>query len=572
MKLVNGAQDWRWCHEYARQVVAGDITAGKLIKWACQRHLEDLKRDDIYFDEEAAKSIVLWFSFVPLTDGRMAGKPTVLSPCQIFIVCSLIGWKWSSSTYDDEGHPLKVAGSRRFNQAFVLVGRKWGKTTIAAGLLLYIMYKGGFKPRAYTLATKRDQAKLVWETARDMINLSPRLKGLFTPRANDIQMPSRNGELKPLASDSKSLDGLNPIAATLDECHAIVDRNLYGVIVSAFGAQEEYLMLTITTAGTVLDGICTDLYKNGMRVLDPDDDIVQDNYFYAIYQIDQNDDWTDQENWYKANPDLGKRPKLGYMRERFKEAEMSTEEKANFLTKHCNIFVSGSDKWLDMDDVKANRDETLNLDDFKHKTLYVAIDRSRVLDITSFTLLFPSDNGGCDLFFKNFLPRETMESSGDYLKSVYKKAESEGDLELLSTSTVRDEPIKAYIDWLVEEFPNLQMIGYDPWHMREIAEDMEETGVPMVSVSQGTGNMSEPAKKLEGLIKERLIRYDSRMFEFACSCAVASITKKNNMEITRENPKLDKIDPVISTIIALSCATLISVDTNIYDERGMLFI
>lgn len=571
-------QDWRWCHKYAYDIIHENIPACKTMKQAAERHFKDLENPEFYFDEEAAKSIVAWFRFIPITDGIKAGQPTVLLPWQIFVVVSLIAWKWSDDIYEDvygEQMQTRIRGTRRFNQCFVLVSRKGGKTTLAAGLMLYLMYKGGHRPRAYSLATKRDQAKEVWNTGCEMIRLSKRLKQFFDVRANEILMPNKSGEFKPLASDSKSLDGLNPITASLDECHAIKDRNLYGVIISAFGAQTEYLMITITTAGFILDGLCTDIYKNGCRVLDPNDPIKQDNYFYAMFTIDKGDDWTDERNWFKSNAGLiYGLPSMKYLRDRYAEASMSTEEKANFLTKHCNLFVSGSDKWLDMDEVRAcgkPSGKSYTDDIYRGRKCYVGLDRARVHDITSFSIGFPMDDGGVDVFFVNLLPKETVDNANDYLKSFYKKAIETGDLQLVYTPTVRNSDIEKIIVEINQEIKP-EGFYYDPWHMREICENMEDQGIPMIAVSNGTGNMSEPAKTLEGLIKEGLLRFDSVLFEYACQCAMMSMTRKNNMDIWRENDKVDKIDPLIATIIMLSGATLIKVERNIYEERGMITI
>lgn len=577
-ELVPKQQDWRWCHKYAHDIVTGVIPSCKTMKQAAQRHFRDLNNPDFYFDEEAAQSIVAWFSFIPITDGIHAGKSTVLLPWQIFVVVSLIAWKWSDDVFEDvlgELMQVRVKGTRRFNQCFILLSRKGGKTTLAAGIMLYLLYKGEHRPRGFSLATKRDQAKEVWETGCEMIRLSPRLKQFFLVRANDILMPGKSGSFKPLASDSKSLDGLNPITASLDECHAIKDRNLYGVIISAFGVQPEYLMIVITTAGFILDGLCTDIYKNGCRVLDPDDPIEQDNYFYAMFTIDKSDDWTDEMNWFKSNPGLiYGLPAMKYLRDRFAEASMSTEEKANFLTKHCNVFVSGSDKWLDMAEVKACAKPAgaSYLDPiYKGRKVFIGLDRARVHDITSFAIGFPMDDGGVDTFFVNLLPKLTVDSVSDYLKAKYIRAIDTGDLDLVYTPTVKNTDIEKIITKLNQE---LQPEGfhYDPWHMREIAENMSEQGIPMIAVSQGTGNMSEPAKQLEGLIKEGAFRYDSVLFEYACECAMMTMTRKNNMDIWRENDKVDKIDPLIATIIMLSGATLFKVERNIYEERGLLSI
>jgi phage terminase large subunit-like protein len=568
-------QDWRWCHKYAYDVLKGNVPAGKLIKQACMRHFRDMERDDLYFDETAANSIVRWFKFIPITDGKNAGSPTILLPWQIWLVVSLIAWKWKYNRYSDNGELLGSAGERRFNQCFVLVSRKAGKTTLAAGIVLYLLYKSGFQPRAYSVATKRDQAKLLWNTAKVMIKLSPRLQQYFEPRANDILLPGKEGEFKPLASDSNQMDGLNPVCVSLDELHAYKDRNLYGVMTSAFGAQTEYLLIGITTAGFVLDGLCTDLYRNGCRVLDPTDDVVQDNYFYAMWQIDKDDDWSDPNNWYKSNAGLAYGlPSMKYLHDRYAEATMSISERANFITKHLNIFVSGSDKWLDMEKVLSCGKPlgTSYLDPiYRGRKCYIGLDRARVNDITSFPILFPMDDGGLDLFFVNLLPRKTIEGATAFLNQKYLKAIETGDLIALETPTVRDDDIKYYIRKLNGEL-SPEGIYYDPWHMRSICEDMETENIPLISVSQGTGNMSEPAKILEGLVEEGLLRFDSVLFEYACECAMMRLSMENNMKVYRENDKVDRIDPLIATIIGLSGATLIKAERNVYEERGLLTI
>ncbi|UUW39200.1 terminase large subunit [Vibrio phage Artemius] len=582
--LKPGDQDWRWCHKYSHDILKGNISACKKMKWAALRHFQDLQREDIYFDEHEADLVVRWFKFCPITDSddpRLLGKPMELDPVQIFMSSSLAAWKWSDDTYDEDGIPLTIKGKRRFSQAFCLVARKWGKSSWIANLNLFFMKRILARPRCFTLATKRDQAKEVWSNAWHTINASPQLSRYFQTRANEILVPSKGGEFRPLASDSKSLDGLNPDIATLDECHAIKDRNLYGVIRSAFGAKTEFLFAVITTAGFILDGLCTDLYKNGESVLDPDKpEITQDNYFYAIYEIDKGDDWSDPKNWYKSNPSLVYgRPSMKMLRDAYTEASMSTEEKANFLTKHCNLFVNGSDKWLDMDLVRACEKskeyikEKVESYRKEGRKCYAAIDRASVNDICSSTLLFPNDDGGVLLDFVNFIAQEGYQNAGNHLKSVYNKAIEDGDLVLLRTRTVRNEPIEELIAEWFEDY-NLEAFHYDPWHMREICENMEDKGYTMVAVSQSTGNMSEPAKNLEGLIAEGLMEYNSRLFEFACENALMGMTRKNNMDIFRDpkNWKTEKIDPLISTIIALSGATLIKNERNIYEDRGLFSV
>lgn len=556
--LEVGDQDYRWCHKYAHDVVNGIIEAGRWIRLACQRHLDDLERDDVYFDVEQGESVVAWFEIIPITDGKNVGDPTTLLPWQIFMVCCLAAWKITKS------------GFRKYKYCYCQVGRKNGKSTLAGGLSLYFMYASGyFRPRVYSVATKKDQAKELWSAAQTMIELSPTLQTIFEARAHDILMPEQKGEFLPLASDSNTLDGKNPLVVNLDECHAIKDRNLYGVMVSAFGAQDEGLMLTITTAGTILDGICTDLNKQGKTVLQGNRK--QDSYLYLIYEIDEKDEWDDEKVWIKANPGLGFQPRLEYLRDRRDEAYMSTEELANFKTKHCNLFVVGADRWLDINEVQECRIADMDINKYLGRKCWVGFDRSLVSDITSFCLLFPNDEGGCDCFYINLLPQQAVKNATDYLKQIYNKAEAAGHLEIMPGKTIQNKQLYDYFSWIRETF-DVDMFAYDPYKMKEAAMYLEdEKGFDnVVSVSQGVGNMSEPSKKLESLIKEGIFSYNDNLFEFACTNAILGVTKMNNVSVYRENDKTEKIDPLIATIIALSCATLQKVDVNPYDSESLL--
>lgn len=553
------AQDWRWCFRYAYDVIEGNIVAGKWIRKACERFFNMMQDERFYFSARWAQDIVKFFHFIPITDGLDRGKPTRLFPWQIFLVVNVVAMKWSSGQ--------ECAHLRVFTQAYVQVGRKAGKSTLAGGLTLYFMLKSGYhRPRAYSVATKRDQAKELWKAARSMILNSARLNSVFEARANDILLPHMEGEFYALASESNSLDGKNPLMVNLDECHAVKDRNLYGVMVSAFGAQLEYLLLVITTAGFILDGLCTDLNKNGKMVLEGK--ATQDYYFYLIYEIDEKDEWNDPDVWVKANPAYPVQPSAKYMRDRCQEAEMSVTERMNFKTKHCNLFISGMDKWLDTEEFEANRDRNLNLTDMIGMDCYFGFDRALVADLVSLSMLFPTPDGGANFFTRSLLPRKTYKEATDYMREVYLKAIEEGSLELVEANVVDDDAVKDFIRKYNEMFAP-EMIGFDPWHMRQVATDLEDEGLPMVMVSQGTGNMSEPAKKLEGLVKLGTFHYNDNMLEFAASNAIQKITDMNNVKIVRENPATDKIDPIIASIIALSCATLQELGTS-YIEKGVL--
>lgn len=571
-----GDQDWRWFYKYPEMVLSGEIVACQKVKWMCERHMRDLERDDIYFDEAEAVSIVNFFSkHVPITDGDKVGQPMDLDPVQIFISVSLVAWRWSEDVYDDDGEIIYEKGLRRFRKLFMLVARKFGKTSWIAGVQLYLMYKAGHAPRVYSFATKLDQAKLAWDTAKRMVSLSPTLRRIFSPRAHDILMPKKQGMFKAMASDSKSLDGLNPIGAILDECHAVKDSNLYGVVGSAFGAQKEYLFAVTTTAGFILDGLCTDLYKVGTRVLDPDDPTTQDDYFYAIYEIDEDDDWTDSKNWYKSNPSLHfGRPSMSYLKGQFAEALMRPDEKANFLTKHCNKFVSGYDKWLNIDAVKKGARD-IDIFDYVDRNCTISVDRGVTNDITAVSATFADTDGGITRFGWNLQCQGAIDSAGDLLQNIYRKAIENHELTVIPGNAVKNSDVVQLVSEVAKLLPKNEGIYYDPWHMRDVALELEKLGFNPIAVSQGTGNMSEPSQAVENAITGEIFRYKhSVLFEYACMCAMIDVTKYNNQRVFRDPKqwKVDKIDPLISTIIGVSGLTLVKQETkNIYETRGLLW-
>lgn len=555
-ELKEGDQDARWVHEYAKRVLTDEIPACKWVKLAAKRHFNDLDRDDVYFDMPAASKAIRFFKFIPITDGVDAGKPTILMGWQIFLIASLFGWK------------RKADGLLKYRQTYIQVARKNGKTTLAGGITLLKMLCSGYKrPRAYSVASKKDQARELFEAASSMINLSPRLRMVYKTQQNEIKLPKLNGYFKPLASDSNTLDGLNPLIVNLDEVHSYKNSNLYSVMVSALGAQPEPLMISITTAGFELNGVCKELNDNGKSVLSGLVD--QDSYFYMIFEVDDDDDWQEESCWYKANPALGYHLRLDYLRERAIEASMSLVDKHNFYVKHLNRFTTGGDAWLDMEEVKDCRDSNLSIDKFRNQPCYVGIDKSLKNDLTSICLLFPTPDGGCATFHRNYLPEYTVGQASILQQQVYRKAIETGDLTLIPGKTIRDEFLKEEIKKINHEF-SPKAIAYDAWKMGEIAEDLEDLGFPMLAMGQQMSNMSEPSTKLEALIKEQRFKYNCNVFEYCCTNAILKINGQGNVRVEKDG-YANKIDTVVATVIALSCAILNKApEQNPYLSRGVL--
>ena len=369
--------------EYISQVLDGTIMTNAWIKAACQRHLDDLEQGEkrgLYFDEEEGQRFVAFFErFLHHSKGQWAGQSFTLLPWQQFMISSLFGWKRSD-------------GTRRFRTLFCAVGRKNGKSALCSGLGL-AMLDFDQEPGAevYWAATKRDQARICHVEAERMVKASPHLKKRIGIHRNNLHVKATGSKAEPLSSDAKTLDGLSPHCAVIDEYHSHTNAEIFHVLKSGTGARSQPLVAIITTAGFNIDGPCFHLQKTCQDVLQG---LKQDDsLFPLIYCLDEEDDWTDQDNWIKANPSLGTSISIDYLKEQYTQAtNYGSTEEANFKTKHLNEWVSSSDVWIKDQDWMASGSEPIDIDP-KALTWYGGLDLASVSDFCCLVLVAELPDG-----------------------------------------------------------------------------------------------------------------------------------------------------------------------------------
>lgn len=379
---------------YARAVLNGSIVSGKFVQLACQRFLDDLESGEargIYFDEEAAQHAVDFFGFLRHTKGvwakRIETSGFLLAPWQVFILANLFGFKFLAT------------GERRYREAHIEVARKNGKSTFIAGIGLYMLFADG-EPGAevYSAATTKDQAKIVFHAAQDMVKQSPFLSSRIGQYRLNLHVDSSSSKFEPLAADAKTLDGLNVHCALIDELHEHPTRKLYDVLNTATGSRSQPLILSITTAGFDREGICWDQRTYGIKILTgilPDD-----NFFVFIACLDTGDAWDDEKNWAKANPNLGVSISLEAIRPNFIKAKELPAALNEFQRKHLNVWTSSDTAWLvpgcwekncapgtEHTDVRKLRLAAYEM--LKGRRCYGGLDLSSCEDVTSFVLVFP---------------------------------------------------------------------------------------------------------------------------------------------------------------------------------------
>jgi len=448
-------------HRYADDVISGEIITGRYTRLAVERFLRDLKDGadrGLRFDEDAAIKALGIFSYLRHSKGQQwVGKQVELGPWQSFVIANVFGWI------------NEATGLRRFKYVYEEVARKNGKTTKLAGIgLKGLMKDDQGSPEVYSAATKRDQAKLLFDEARRMIQQSPALRRRIRIVQNKLSYNRNGGLFVPLSSDASTQDGLNPSLSLIDELHAHRTSEVWDVIVSAVGARLEPIVWAITTAGFNQSGVCYEKRSYSVSVLEGSPDF-DDSWFAVIYTIDDNDDPFDESCWIKANPNLGVSVDLGYLREQAKQARLMPSAMTNFLTKNLNRWVSAEVLWCATDAwTRAGEDYTY--EEFvdwvrdNNATVYGGLDLASTRDLAALGLLAVSDDGlSWRVWVNSYLPEETAKEKIQKSPVPYMRWADDGWLTLTPGITCDYRWIMSDIVRYCDELP-IDCIHYDRWN------------------------------------------------------------------------------------------------------------
>lgn len=550
----------RVAEQYAKDVVAGKITACKRTILACKRHLDDLETAEergLYFDREEAQYVLDFFLLLKHSKGKWAGSPVVLEPWQQFIISVVFGWKW------------KASGLRRFKTVFQFVARKNGKTTQHAGIGLYgMVLDGEMGAEIYSAATKKEQARIMFDEACRMYAQSSSLKKHVKKYKNNLNMPATNSKFEPLSSDANSLDGLNPHMGLIDEIHAHKTREVYEIIDTGTGSREQPIIWSITTAGFNVNGIGYELYDYSCLVLEG---VIEDDTHAAfIYELDEEDleNWDDPSVWVKANPNLGVSVKLEDMQAQAKKAKGMPSSKNSFLCKRLNVWVESDNPWMNMEFWRGC--QTLeDLDDFDGALAYGGLDLASVADITALAFLLVKD-GRMAVLLKYYLPEEAVKQAQK--KHVpYDVWAEQGWLTLTPGNVTDYNFIKKDIEYLREKY-EIQSIGVDRYNSSQIVNDLMEQELDMVGFGQGMVSMSAPMKQLERMVLGNEVELlKDPVLEWMARNVVAKVDEADNIKPDRKNSK-NKIDGMVALIMAVGrwMAAGSEDDGSVYEDRGLI--
>lgn len=516
--------------QYARDVVAGKIVTSKKVRQACERHLNDLKRQGsasfpyVFNEEKGYRPIEYIERFCKPSMGDF--DKLVLQDWQHFIVGSLYGWVH------------KDTGLRRFREGLIFISRKNGKTALVSGLSLYGASKDGEKgARVYQLANSKEQARDMFDECKAMVKASPLLAKHFDELLNEIRYRRTMSKILPLATDSKKLDGKNCSMGAFDEIHEYKTYKLINVIKNSTGARLQPLILYITTAGYQLDGPLMDYYEKATDVLEG---VIQaDRSFYFMAEIDPNDDVEDPANWIKANPNLGVTIKMEDMLQEWEDRKHIPAERNDFITKRLNRFVQSDEQsFVDFEIIKAN-DGMLDVETLAGKPCVGSFDLSQSEDFTSACLEFPLDNGMVFVLSHSWVPQRKVDLDNEGLP--FQEWKEAGLLSICKGRYVKYEMI---YDWFVEQSKrfSIELIGYDPANAFRLVEDLKSFGFATLPVRQGPLTLSPALKDAKELLIDGKVIYNQNpLFRWYLNNVKLVEDQKKNWMPTKQG-KYRKID------------------------------
>lgn len=546
---------------YADAVISGEQVVCEWVRLAVERHLHDLEHGHergIYFDEAAAWRIIIFCSVCKHYKGEFAGDVFEPEPWELFILSVLFGW-------------MREDGTRRFRTFYLEIARKNGKTFLGAVIGIYLTYADGEAgAEVYSVATKRDQARLCHNDALQIIKNSPALKNVFTVLRDNISIESTASKFEPLGRDSSSLDGLNVHGAIMDEVHAWKIRMLWDVIETATGARQQPLIVAITTAGFNRQTICWDLHVYLKKILSGL--IVDDEFFGMIFTLDDEAELDDESAWIKANPNLGVSIKVDELRNKIKRAKETPSQLNAVLRLRLNMWTQAETRWMHPEKWAACKDGGVE-ENLVGRRCYGGLDLSSTTDISSLVLVFPpvEPDGFYDVLCRFWIPKDNMLERSRRDRVPYDAFVRDGFV------TVTPGNVIDYA-WIIDritkdaELFDLQEIAFDRWGATKIMQDIEEIGLPVVQFGQGFASMSPPMKELEKLIiSKRLGHGGNPVLSWMADNVVSKEDPAGNIKPDKSK-SIEKIDGIVALIMGLDRA--LHGDTplrsSVYETRGLL--
>lgn len=557
---------------YAAAVLAGQFVTGRLVRLACQRHVTDLDTGvsrSLWFDPFEAQAAIDFWGVCPHLKGKQAKRGALLKleAWQQFVVGSVYGWK-------------RAGGTRRFRVAWVEMGRKNGKSTLVYPAGLYgLVMDGEAGPEVYSIATKRDQARLVFELAKRAVTRCPDLLALVQPYAFSLTCEETFGKFEAVSSDADTLDGLNPSVALCDEIHKWKGRDLWDVIETGMGARDQPLLWAITTAGGEGDqDVYGQEHNHSVQVLEG---IVQDDARFAfIACIDPEDEWTDPQHFAKANPNLGVSVFADEIAAQVAKAKRMPAAASAVKRLRLGRRTQDADAWIPLSLWDAGREPRLTWDHVKGFPCFAALDLASTSDFAALALGFPltedllpmpdTDRPALWGFkWKLWIPGESNNPVGAKLREIAEPWVADGWVEATEGESIDTATIEASVIGLASEL-DIRGLAFDPFNAATVANRFGVEGIACHTFPQRMTHFAEPTKVFGDDLGSRRLRHDGNpaLRWMADNCVLVGNGAGHRMPSRKKSR--NKIDGIVAAVMARGAALALGAGGGrFYETNGV---
>lgn len=528
-----------YIEEYVKEIESGNVVTSKKVHKVYKKLAERIREPQgqyIYDDERANRPIEFTEQFCKHSKGEWAGKPIKLELFQKAFISALFG-------FID-----KDTGLRQYQEAFFMVGRKNGKSTLLSAIALYMLMADG-EPGAevYSVATKKDQAKIVFDEALNMARQSKYLSKALRKRKTDLYFEYTLSKMQPLGKNSDTLDGLNANAVIIDELHGVKDRNLYEVMKQSQSTRRQPLLIMITTAGTVRGTIFDDMYAYANNIVSGS--FKDDTFLPIIYELDKEEEWKNPKAWQKANPSLGAIKKYSDLETKVERAKQNPADLNGVLCKDFNIRQTVTTSWLEFNDI--NNTSTYKLEDFKGSYFIGGADLSKTLDLTSATILLkkPGEDEYC-INHMYWIPKETFFKRVEEEKIPYDIWYEQGHIRLCEGNTIDYADVTTWFMEMVEQYDLTPLwIYYDSWSATYWVNEMQANGFNMVDCKQTVKTLSLPMQQLGADLQAKKVNYNNNPITKWCLTNTGIMTDANgNIFPVKNQSAKQRIDGMASLL------------------------
>lgn len=527
---------------YYQAIKDGSVIVGKWVRLLYTHIIKGLEEGRfLYSAKKANKAIRFIESFCHHHEGELAPGRITLELWQKAMIALIFGI-------------VDETGARQFREVFFVVGRKNGKTLLAAAIAAYCSFLDGeYGGRIYFAAPKLEQASLCFEAYHQMIMQEPELSRLTRKRRTDIYISDNNTTAKPLAFSAKKSDGLNISLCIADEIASWSSDHgfkFYEVLKSSMGARKQPLIIAMSTAGYLNDGIYDELMRRSTRYLLGDSN--ETRLLPLLYIIDDIGKWSDINELRKSNPNMGVSISVDYLLEEIAVAEGSLSRKREFITKYCNVKQNSSLAWLDAQVIEAASGEPFTLEDFRGSYCVAGVDLSRTTDLSASTAIIERD-GELYVFCQFFLPEEKIDEAQQLDGLPYRLYEEQGFLRASGENLIDYQDVFDWFRELVEEYEIYPLqIGYDSYSASYLVAALQRYGFHLDNVYQGY-NLHPVIQELEGWLKDERIHIGNNALLKAhlFNAALKISSEKARAKLIKINPTAH-VDGVASLLCGLT--------------------